>query len=63
VQCATCHGDGLLHSLVEDKTRILRAVPEDVCRDCHTPERSPGFAYGPYLAQVIHAGAVPPFAP
>ena len=59
VQCATCHGDGLLHSLVEDKTRILRAVPEDVCRDCHTPERSPNFAYDRYVAQVVHAAAVP----
>jgi len=54
VQCATCHGDGILHSLTGGRGDILRRVPEAVCRDCHTPERSPAFRYSEWCGRVRH---------
>jgi hypothetical protein len=54
VQCASCHGDGLAHSLTEDKTDILPSVPGSVCRDCHDGTRSPGFDLATYLQRCAH---------
>jgi len=54
VQCATCHGDGIVHAVTGDTRRILRAVPKAVCVDCHNPEDSPNFSYAEYLPQVVH---------
>ena len=45
VQCATCHGDGLLHSVSSRKEQVFRKVPEDLCRSCHNQERDPDFDY------------------
>ena len=46
VQCEACHGFGREH---RGKGRIRGRVAEAICRRCHTPENSPGFAYEPYL--------------
>lgn len=54
IQCATCHGDGLLHSVSERKDQIFRKVPEEVCRNCHSEERDPGFDYAKGLERIRH---------
>jgi hypothetical protein len=46
VQCEACHGFGREH---RGKGRIRGHVSEAICRRCHNPENSPGFAYEPYL--------------
>jgi hypothetical protein len=49
VQCEACHKQGTLHQ----RTGNVE-VAEAVCRGCHTPEWSPGFAYATALQAVKH---------
>ena len=49
VQCEACHKQGTLH-----KRTGKVAVAESVCRGCHTPEWSPGFAYATAIQAVKH---------
>jgi len=50
VQCEACHGAGSLHPALAIG-RSGRAV-EKVCRQCHTPSRSPGFDLRTYWGRV-----------
>lgn len=54
VECATCHGDGILHSQIGTKDTITRKVPEEVCRGCHDKEHDPGFEYEEKLRAIQH---------
>jgi len=54
VQCATCHGDGVVHSATGVQATIVRSVPERVCVDCHDQEHSPHFEYDSYLQRMAH---------
>ena len=54
VQCATCHGDSLLHSVSSRKAQVFRKVPEDLCRSCHNQERDPDFDYAKALERIRH---------
>jgi len=54
VQCATCHGDGLLHSVSSRKQQVFRKVPEDLCRTCHNQERDPDFDYAKARERIRH---------
>lgn len=49
VQCEACHQQGTMHVRTGNAT-----VAESVCRGCHTPEWSPGFAYATALEAVKH---------
>jgi hypothetical protein len=49
VQCEACHKQGTLHL----RTGNVK-VAEAVCRGCHTPEWSPGFAYATAIQAVKH---------
>jgi hypothetical protein len=55
VQCEVCHGAGSLHPAV-DMARSGKAV-EKVCRQCHTPSRSPSFDLRTYLSREACAAA------
>ena len=55
VGCETCHGAGAVHC----ETPLLpygRPV-ESTCQTCHVPLHSPGFDYGTYLPQILHAAS------
>jgi hypothetical protein len=54
VQCEMCHGPGADHSRDPTKQNIRRAVPEKVCRECHTPDHSDHFVYSERLPKVKH---------
>ncbi|MBI3921670.1 MAG: hypothetical protein HY318_09655 [Armatimonadetes bacterium] len=54
VECATCHGDGILHSQIGTKESTTRKVPESLCRSCHTPEQDPKFDYVKRLEGIRH---------
>jgi len=47
VQCSTCHGDGVLHSLLNRREHIVRQPPEPetFCRTCHNVDHDPNFSY------------------
>ena len=59
VQCATCHGDGLLHSVSSRKEQVFRKVPEDLCQSCHNQERDPDCVAGYQSACLVFAEAPP----
>ena len=47
LQCSTCHGDGVLHSLLPKKRGRMQ-LPQDkpaFCRTCHDEEHDPKFEY------------------
>jgi Cytochrome c554 and c-prime len=54
VECATCHGDGILHTALRDRQSIQRTVAEGTCRKCHTSQRDPRFDYSTYLQRIRH---------
>lgn len=54
VECASCHGVGLLHAISEEPQHIVRAPAEETCLECHTPERSPDFDFAAYLSHIRH---------
>lgn len=54
VECASCHADGILHSLTSRKDQVTGRPKEPVCRECHTPEHSPRFRFGEYVKGVRH---------
>ncbi len=46
VTCATCHGDGVVHSMTGRVEAIERHVSADLCMGCHDEERQPlGFDF------------------
>ncbi len=55
VQCEACHGPASLHA-ADPPGHIERAPSEEVCRGCHTPERSTHFEYTAYRALVVGPG-------
>lgn len=54
VQCSTCHGDGIAHTVSGDKATVFGKPTENDCRECHTAERSPEFDYETYLRRIDH---------
>jgi len=54
VQCSTCHGEGVVHSLLERKDRIEREPGEKLCVNCHDAERDPTFSYAAAFTKVQH---------
>jgi hypothetical protein len=51
VECASCHGDGVLHGVTRLTSQV--SVPtEQVCRGCHTLDDSPHFDAAGYLDQL-----------
>jgi len=54
VECASCHGDGVLHSLLGRKNQIVRTPTEETCRQCHQGEHDPDFDYTRALKKVNH---------
>lgn len=56
VQCEACHGPGSLHQTDPEKNR-LKLPDEALCRNCHTAERDPNFAYAKALRKVQHRGS------
>lgn len=59
VQCEVCHGPGSQHMLDRAKASTRRETPLSLCRECHTPERHPGFAAheAEHLAHIDHKAA------
>jgi hypothetical protein len=59
VGCESCHGPGSLHAKdpdVDEAKNVQRAVPDSVCKQCHTPEHSDRFEYATYKAKLIVPG-------
>jgi len=54
VECATCHGEGILHAQIGTKGAISRRVAEKTCRGCHEAEHDPGFEYEENVKLVEH---------
>jgi len=54
VQCSTCHGEGVIHSLLEGPDRIERDMGEVGCRSCHDADNDPEFAYEAARAIIRH---------
>jgi len=55
VTCATCHGDGLVHSMTSRTEYIQRDLGEALCVSCHNEERQPsGFEYEKSWAKIAH---------
>jgi predicted CxxxxCH...CXXCH cytochrome family protein len=54
VECAACHGDGVLHAALGTRNTISRAPRETVCRGCHDATNDPNFNYRTYLDTVRH---------
>ena len=52
VQCESCHGPGLAHAKVP--SRDLPKAGEQICRSCHTDERTPDFNFETAWAKVKH---------
>lgn len=52
VQCESCHENSTQHGKAGGRKEVKRAVPEIICRECHTPERSPDFDYNTRLPAV-----------
>lgn len=55
VQCEVCHGPGGQHVMAPARDNIQKAVPAEVCLECHTPEHSDHFVYADRLPRVMHA--------
>lgn len=54
VTCTTCHGDGVVHSLLGRKQLVIRDGGEALCRQCHDAERDPQFDYAKAKEAVRH---------
>jgi hypothetical protein len=54
VECASCHGDGVLHAALGSKGTIRRQVPVSTCRHCHDAENDPRFVYEEYRGMIRH---------
>ena len=54
VQCEVCHGPGGEHAAAPAAGNIRRAVPAEVCLECHTPDHSDHFVYNERLPKVKH---------
>jgi len=54
VQCEACHGPGAAHVAAPTKSNISRAVPAEVCLECHRPDHSDHFVYADRLPRVVH---------
>ncbi len=54
VQCEVCHGPGAAHAKAPAAGNIRRAVPAQVCLECHTPDHSDHFVYEERLPKVKH---------
>jgi len=57
VTCATCHGDGVLHSLTGRADTVHRDRGAALCEGCHTAERQqPAFSFGQAWPAIAHGG-------
>jgi hypothetical protein len=54
VECASCHGDAVLHAALRTKESVIRSPGEEACRRCHDPENDPKFDYTTYLGKIRH---------
>ncbi len=54
VDCASCHGSGLLHAADPEANQPVRLPSEQLCTQCHQQEHSLAFEYGTYLPRVAH---------
>jgi len=54
VDCATCHGSGLLHAADPAANKPVRLPSEALCVVCHQKEHSQDFTYETYLPKVTH---------
>ncbi|MHB1844146.1 MAG: multiheme c-type cytochrome [Deltaproteobacteria bacterium] len=54
VQCEACHGAGKAHVANPKAPYPLPAAGAVLCERCHTAERSPEFAFAPFLARIHH---------
>ena len=52
VQCESCHGAALAHTTSPKKG--FGQAGEQVCRSCHTDERTPNFDYPTAWAKIMH---------
>jgi hypothetical protein len=52
IGCEVCHGAGKNHILSPETTAPLRLPPEEICRQCHTPDRDGTFSYPGKLAAI-----------
>jgi Cytochrome c554 and c-prime len=57
VGCESCHGPSSAHVTAPDAPGLVqKAVPEEVCKSCHTPEHSDKFNYDAYRRALIVPG-------
>jgi hypothetical protein len=55
VECSTCHGDGLEHSLRPHTRGLITTAPDEkVCRQCHTSTQTPHFDYNKFMEKIKH---------
>jgi hypothetical protein len=54
VECASCHGDGIILILRPSQAGKAARPNADVCKKCHTPEKSPNFDFKKYKAKIKH---------
>jgi hypothetical protein len=59
VECASCHGDAVLHAALRTKESVTRSPGEAACRRCHDPENDPKFDYTTYLEKIRHWETAP----
>ncbi|MCX8053405.1 MAG: hypothetical protein N3B12_06325 [Armatimonadetes bacterium] len=52
VQCEACHGPGLAHA--ESPSKGYGETGEEICRSCHTDDRTPEFDYEKEWAKIKH---------
>jgi hypothetical protein len=53
VQCESCHGPGHLHVAGKgDTAKIVRRRDEQICLQCHIPEKSPEFDFMTYFDRI-----------
>jgi hypothetical protein len=54
VECASCHGDGIILILRPSQASKAARPNAEVCKKCHTPEKSPNFDFKKYKAKIKH---------
>ena len=54
VQCEICHGPGQLHISSPDVSNVNLIPPQQICAECHNPERDDDFEYTRDLRIVSH---------
>ena len=54
VDCASCHGSGLLHAANPAANQPVRLPSEALCSVCHQKEHSKDFDYATYVPLVTH---------